>query len=430
MSDRRSGLSAGAAPRHWIALFVTVCLVALNMRMTITGVGPLLDEIAASQGTTPAALGLLASIPLISWGLVSPLAHGLATRIGTDAAVAWSLLVLAAGTVWRSLPGPSLNLWLGTCLIGAALAVANVLLPVTIRRDFGSRIPLVMGVYSALLGGAAAISAGLVVPISHLAPAGGEPLGWRIALLASGLVVPIALVAWGLTHRRGIFAGRGASGAAGGSADGGSADDSAVGSAASDDRVGRRIWRDPLAWWIAIYMGMQSWNFYVFATWLAPIELSRSVPPVVAGLDVMLFHVCGVLGSLAAPFLARTRLRAILPIVPPVLCVIGSVGIVLLPGVLPALWLALAGFSCGSALSISLTLMAQRAASHAASSALSGMAQSVGYLLAGLGPILFGLAHELTGGWLLPLAVVLLASVTGLTAGVAVRGTRRVLDPR
>ncbi|PIJ07725.1 hypothetical protein BMH32_11875, partial [Leucobacter sp. OLJS4] len=425
MSDRRGGLSAGAAPRHWIALFVTVCLVALNMRMTITGVGPLLDEIAASQGTTPAALGLLASIPLISWGLVSPLAHGLATRIGTDAAVAWSLLALTAGTVWRSLPGPSLNLWLGTCLIGAALAVANVLLPVTIRRDFGSRIPLVMGVYSALLGGAAAISAGLVVPISHLAPAGGEPLGWRIALLASGLVVPIALVAWGLTHRRGIFAGRGARGSGSGSAD---ADGSgtAAGATAADERVGRRIWRDHLAWWIAIYMGMQSWNFYVFATWLAPIELSRSVPPVVAGLDVMLFHVCGVLGSLAAPFLARTRLRPVLPVVPPALGILGALGIVLLPGVLPALWLALAGFSCGSALSISLTLMAQRAASHAASSALSGMAQSVGYLLAGLGPILFGLAHELTGGWLLPLTVVLLASVTGLTAGVAVRGTRRV----
>jgi CP family cyanate transporter-like MFS transporter len=204
----------------------------------------------------------------------------------------------------------------------------------------------------------------------------------------------------------------------------------AAGPTPSDDRVGRRIWRDPLAWWIAIYMGMQSWNFYVFATWLAPIELSRSVPPVVAGLDVMLFHVCGVLGSLAAPFLARTRLRPVLPVVPPALGILGALGIVLLPGTVPALWLALAGFSCGSALSISLTLMAQRAASHAASSALSGMAQSVGYLLAGLGPILFGLAHELTGGWLLPLAVVLLASVTGLTAGVAVRGTRRVLDPR
>lgn len=418
MSEPRGGLSAGAAPRHWIALFVTVCLVALNMRMTITGVGPLLDEIANAQGTTPAALGLLASIPLIAWGLVSPLAHGLATRIGTDSAVAWSLLVLAAGTVWRSLPGPSLNLWLGTCLIGTALAVANVLLPVTIRRDFGSRIPLVMGVYSALLGGAAAISAGFVVPIAHLAPADGEPLGWRIALLASGLFVPIALVAWAVTHRRGILAGRGAARAATGA------------ETPSDARVGRRIWRDPLAWWIAIYMGMQSWNFYVFATWLAPIELSRSVPPVAAGLDVMLFHFCGVLGSLAAPFLARTRLRSILPIVPPVLCIIGAVGIVLLPGVLPALWLALAGFSCGSALSISLTLMAQRAASHAAASALSGMAQSVGYLLAGLGPILFGLAHELTGGWLLPLAVVLLASAAGIVSGFAVRGDRRVLDAR
>jgi CP family cyanate transporter-like MFS transporter len=103
-----------------VLLFVAVCLVAINMRMTITGVGPLLEDIAADQGVSPASLGLLASIPLLAWAVVSPLAQGLAARIGLNPAVGWSLVVLTIGTVWRSLPGSLSNLWLGTALVGAA----------------------------------------------------------------------------------------------------------------------------------------------------------------------------------------------------------------------------------------------------------------------------------------------------------------------
>ena len=139
-----------------ILLFVAVCLVAANLRMTITAVGPLLDEIAADRGVSPAALGLLGSLPLITWGLVSPLAHGLSARLGMTRAVSWALVALAAGTAWRSLPGTEANLWLGTALIGVGLGFANALLPAVIKRDFPARVPLLMGVYTALLGGTGA----------------------------------------------------------------------------------------------------------------------------------------------------------------------------------------------------------------------------------------------------------------------------------
>src|SRR3954452_10582635 len=93
-------------------LLAAVCLVAANMRPTITAVGPLLDQIGADTGLATGALGLLAGVPLVTWAIVSPLVHGLGRRFGLTRVLLWSLLVLALGTVVPSLPGPSFSLWL------------------------------------------------------------------------------------------------------------------------------------------------------------------------------------------------------------------------------------------------------------------------------------------------------------------------------
>lgn len=283
-------------------MFVAVCLVAVNMRMTITGVGPLLEEIAEHEGVSPAALGGLASVPLIAWGIVSPLAHALSLRLGIERAVGWSLIALGLGTIWRSLPGSSLNLWLGTALIGAALAVGNVLLPAVIGRDFGSRIPLVMGVYTALLGGLGAVSAGVVVPISQaVAGDGGE--GWRIALLSTGALIPPALAVWILASRPPRTADATAPHPATGPVP-------LPAAAGPDQRTARRIWRDPVAWIVALYMGLQSMVFYMIATWLAAIETSSGRSAVDAGIDVMLYQIVAIGGSLLLPLLYRGRCGA------------------------------------------------------------------------------------------------------------------------
>ena len=74
----------------WVPMFVAVCLVAVNMRMSVAGIGPMLDSIARSESVQAGMLGMLASLPLLAWALVSPLAQGLASRIGLDAAVSWA----------------------------------------------------------------------------------------------------------------------------------------------------------------------------------------------------------------------------------------------------------------------------------------------------------------------------------------------------
>jgi len=407
-----SSPSASVPPtaRGWVPLFVAVCLVAVNMRMTITGVGPLLDEIAADQGVNPAALGALASVPLLVWAVISPLAQAIAERIGLDATVSWSLVLLSAASVWRSIPG-AMNLWIGTALIGAALAITNVLIPAAIKRDFGRRVPLVMGVYSALIGASGALGAAIVAPVAHHETASG-PLGWRWALVATAATVPVALVLWAIVTRR-----RGSA--------------SSAHLAGTVRRRGSsatwRVWRDPVAWCIACYMGSQSWVFYIFATWLSPIDVSHGADLVTAGFHVTLFHIFGILGSLLAPVLSRGALTRLLPPLVPVASVAAAAGIVFLPGLLIA-WYVLGGLACGLGLSLALTVIAQRSADAATAGAVSGMAQSFGYLLAAVGPILFGWLYEASGSWNLPLLAFVIGGALQLAAGVALLRERMALQ--
>lgn len=416
-------------------MFVAVCLVAANMRMTITGVGPLLDDIAADRGVSAAALGALASVPLVVWGLTSPLVHGLGARLGVSRAVTISLVTLALGTLWRSTPGSPVNLWAGTALIGASLAVGNVLLPAVIKRDFGNRVPLVMGVYTAMLGGIGAVGAGIVVPIAHLDTGSGAlgawgvgtELGWRIALLCTALAVPPAILVWVIAsaHRR-----RGEPVAAVAFApDATDAKGATPRPAAAPARgtAGRRIWRDPLAWLVALYMGTQSGAFYMISTWLSPIGISHGRTPIVAGIDTMLYQVIGVAGSLLLPVLFRGRLRRWIPALIPVCVAIAASGIVLLPAGMPV-WICLGGLASGASLSTAITLMAVRARDHEGASALSGMAQSIGYTLAAIGPFAFGALHDVSDTWTVPLVLLLVALGAQFATGLAVGTERYVLE--
>ncbi|TDP93468.1 CP family cyanate transporter-like MFS transporter [Leucobacter luti] len=426
--------------RPWVLLFVAVCLVAVNMRMTITGVGPLLEQIAADQGVSAAALGWLASVPLIAWAVVSPLAHSLSVRLGLSRTITWSLVALLIGTVWRSLPGGPLHLWLGTALIGAALAIGNVLLPAVIRRDFETRVPLVMGLYTALLGGLGAVSAGYVVPVAAL-DIGGGALGWRFALLTTGALIPVAIVVWVTATRSRRTVAPSTTGSAHTSAAGSThtgatgnthtsaAGNGGAGAAAGSGGVGGRVWLDPIAWWVACYMGLQAALFYIIATWLAPVSTSAGRSPVEAGIDVMLYQIVAIAGSLLLPFVYRGRGKRWVPAVIPVIIAGAFACVVLLPSD-PTLWIMLGGLGSGMSLSISLLFMVEKASDYWTAGALSGMAQSVGYLIAAAGPITFGALHEASGGWIVPLALLLAIGAAQVVAGIVLGGTRRVGEAR
>jgi len=422
-----------APPRRtagWL-LFAAVVLIAINLRMTITAVGPLLDQIGDDEGLSPAVLGLLSSVPLLSWAAFSPFSHWVGSRLGMTSAVSWALVALALGTLLRSLTGSHVNLWAGTALIGLGLAVTNVLMPAVIKREFPTRVPLLMGVYTAALSAMAALAAGIAVPLSALPLDSGEPAGWRFALIMMGAPIPLAIAVWLIATRgrRRLAAPRPGEGAilaaeplAGLAAESFSPTDE------SRPPAGRRIWRDSLAWQVSLYMGSQSVVFYTISGWFASSQIAHGLSATAAGAQIMMYQLIGIGGSLLLPLLARDlRVRRWLPALIPAFGLIAWVGIPLAPAAMP-LWIVMAGLTAGASLTISLTLMAMRSRTSEQASALSGMAQAVGYLVAAAGPLLFGVLLGATGNWILPFSIIWLTGIAQLLLGVSVGRPRFVLE--
>ena len=390
--------------RHWLGI-VALCLVAVLMRPAVTAVGPVIDRIAGDTGIPLALLGSLSTIVLLTWAVVSPFAHGLGRRLGLGAAVLAALGLLLLGVVVRSIPGSSIWLWVGTALIGIALAIGNVLLPAVIKRDFPLRVPLMMGVYSAILGGAGAVASGLAVPIAD-ATGADAGAGWRLSLLVTGAALaPIAILAWWSVIRHEART------------------RDAAGTAASR----AAIWRDPVAWQVAGYMGVQSTTFYVLVTWIATMSLDTGRDSTLAGIDVMVYQVFSLVGSLAIAAAMRGRGARITPAALPLLGIAGIIGLMLLPDLI-GFWVIPLGTFSGMSLGVSLTLMAERARDASPSSALPGMSQAVGYAIAAIGPALFGAVQASTGSWAPSLVILLVTMSLQALFGVFAARPRFVLD--
>lgn len=392
--------------RPVILALVALVLVAVLMRPAVTAVGPVIDRISADTGIPVPFLGSLSTAVLVMWAVVCPFAYGLGRRMGLGGAVLAAVVLLAVGVVIRSLPGSTAWLWIGTLLIGIAIAIGNVLLPAIVKRDFPLRVPLMMSVYSALLGGAGAVASGLAVPLADLA---GEDAGagWRLSLAITGAIVaPIAIAVWAFAHRHEMRAAR----------------------AARPGRAPRMgIWRDRLAWQIAGYMGLQSTAFFVLVTWISTMSIDTGRGAALAGVDVMVFQIFSLIGSLAIAVALRGRWERITPAALPALGVVATVGLMLRPDLI-GVWGVPLGLFCGASLTVSLTLIAHRSRDHGTSSALSGMTQSVGYGIAAIGPALFGGAHALTGSWTIALVLLLATMVGQGVLGIPAARDRFVLD--
>ena len=191
-----------------LLLLAAIVAVALNQRPAVVAVAPVLGDLRADTGLSSAMAGLLTTLPVLCFGAFAPIAPRLARRIGLETAVALSLVLLAAGIALRLL-SPVALLFAGSLLAGAAIALANVLLPAYVKREF-RRPGAVMGMYSAALNVGAAAGAALTIPV-----AGALGVDWRWAL-GSWLVLALAALAlWlpvagtGHAHRTSRAAARG-----------------------------------------------------------------------------------------------------------------------------------------------------------------------------------------------------------------------------
>jgi len=389
-------------------LMLGILLVAANLRPSITAVGPVLDEIRSSLHLSGAAASVLISIPLLAFAVLSPVAPWVSRRLGLEGALGASLAVLAAAIVIRSLPwAPAL--WIGTALLGAAIAVMNVVLPSLVKRDYPDRVGQVTGVYAAVLSAVAAIAAGVAVPISGVAHE-----GWRWSLgIWAGLAL-IGLAVLGPRLRRPSTEPEPA------------ALTPADGTADPAARPYRSPWTSALGWQVTLFMGAQSTVYFILITWLPSIEQSTGVSAATAGFHQLLLNTAGIVGSLlTAAVIHRARDQRAIAVVIAVLVAAGLAAEFALPA-LSTLWVCVIGLGTGGTISLALSLFALRSGHHRQAAELSGMAQSVGYLMAAAGPVLIGALHDATGTWSAALIVILALLLGQLVVSVLASRDRQI----
>ncbi|WP_084516376.1 MFS transporter [Microtetraspora niveoalba] len=378
---------------HPVVKLLAVLLVAGCLRPALTSVGPVLDLVGADTGLGTTALGALGALPLLAFAALSPVVHRPGARFGAERVVLWALVALAAGIAVRSLPGAAW-LWAGTAVAGASIAAGNVLVPSIVKRDHPGAVSRVTGLYTAVMTGFAALASGVAVPIA-------TGYGWRWSLAVWAAPALLAAAVWTM-RTRGPRGPRGRADVAGAAAP-------AV-SAAPE----KPVWRSAVAWQVTFFMGLQSTTFYLMVNWLPTIEIARGVPASTAGWYLFLFQAVGIVSGLAviAVMGARADQRAtgVLVSLP---MAAAMAGMVWAPGWSPV-WVVVAGIASGSSIVVALALIGLRTRTFSQTAKLSGMAQSVGYLLAAAGPIAAGRLADGSGTW---------TPVLALIAGIALAQT-------
>lgn len=412
----------------WL-LVTAVLLTAAALRSPITGVGALIGEIEAATGLSHAMSGMLTTLPLIAFAVFALAAPGLSAKLGIERTLFFSMVLMTGGILVRSLPSVA-ALFAGTALIGIAIAVCNVLLPGLIKRDFPQQVGLMTSLFTTCLTFWAAISSGISVPLSQ------GPLGWRGALTIWVVLTAIASLVWlpllpkrteaGQNLNKATVAGRFATPE--GEVTNTTARPQSDLSQASGPRL--RIWRSRVAWLVTMFMGFQSILFYVSISWLPDILQERGMSAEQAGWMLSMMQLISMAGSFLMPlYAARSDSQKWMTAATAALCVIGFGGIWAGSVALAPLFILLLGIGAGSTFGLAIVFFSLRSRTTEQASALSGMAQSIGYILAAFGPTLFGYLHDLSGNWDTPLAVITGVSIITALFGYAA-GRKGDVDAR
>ncbi|MPV36758.1 MFS transporter [Georgenia subflava] len=393
--------SPGAAPRSPVLLVgASILLLSLTLRAPTTAVGPVLTAIEATTGRHPTVLALLTSVPLLCFVVMAPTVPFLLRRISLGTLIACALLAAGLGVLVRSLPQPGL-LWLGTVLLGLAVAVASVLAPAVVRAARPGSSRAVLALYTAGLSLGPALAAGLTLPLGALL--GG---GWRTALATWAVLPLLALACWlGVAGSRTTH--RGAGPSARPHPDEDTPEPTTAPRPAS-------VWRDPAAWLLTAYLGLTSLLFYTTAAWLPTILEAGGTAATTAGAVTALAGIVAVPLSFLAPLATRRRATTrTLAVLAPTPIAAGLVVVALVPDarILGAVLIG-AGQGASVGIAYALVIVSARSTQHAA--ALSSMSQTLGVTLAALGPLTLAAGQEALGSW--AGATTLLASVPVLQA--------------
>jgi CP family cyanate transporter-like MFS transporter len=374
-------------------LLAGIIVIAATMRSPITATGPIVELIRTDTGISHTMAGLLTSLPLLAFAAISPFAPKLARRFGLETALLTAIILVTIGVGLRFMPSVPV-LFAGTAILGCGIALSNVLLPSLIKRDFPLRVGLVTGLYSVSMNIWGAIASGISVPAAGL-----TSMGWHASLGMWAILSILALILW-LPHVRSGRRGE-------------------VYVASRTEAKPVRLISSSLAWHVTLFMGLQSLIFYTTITWLPEVLSDQGFSSSSAGWMLSLMQMVSVPVTFIVPILAgrmkdQRRLTAITGS-----CLILGYAF-LLSGIssLVTVGVALAGVGAGASFGLVTMFFVLRTSDARQAAGLSGMAQSFGYMLAAIGPLLFGVLHDWTKGWTLPLLVQVILAIVLLIAGI------------
>lgn len=388
--DKNTDIETSRGIPKWLIL-LGVLAVALNLRPAFTSVAPLLGDIQALTGLSPSLAGLLTTAPVLTLGIFGPLAPWLARRIGSERSIGLFLVVIAAGCIVRATTVP-VGLFVGTLTAGAGIGVIGVLLPAVLKREFPQQAARLTGVYTLLLCLGAATAAGLSVPIAQHFNG-----SWQAGLTVWSLPVLLAFLVWAPQMRL-------------------------QAPQAAEATTHTPIWKDRVAWQVTLFMGFQSSLAYCVFGWLPFILQTRGLSVLDSGVIMSVSIGAQLPTALGRPFFAtafRDQRPAVLLFM--ILTLAGLLGIVYAPLSGSTGWAIVLGLGQGGTFSVALALIVLRAHDASMTGRLSGMAQSVGYTLAAMGPLLVGTFYDAHGNWNAVAAmfgvITLLGTLAGLGAG-------------
>ncbi|HEY0216373.1 MAG TPA: MFS transporter [Cellulomonas sp.] len=362
-----------------------VLLVALNLRIAVASVSPILDLVRIDVVLSATQAGLLGTIPVASFAAFGSLTPVLARRVGLEPLLVAAMLLSAVGEVVRSSASTATG-FLGWSVIAlAGMGMGNVLLPPLVKRYFPDRIGPVTAAYSVTMSISTALPAALALPVA-------ERLGWRVSLSVWAVVGLLAAVPWVVVIVRSAAARAELAGLL-------RRAPATTPALTSRHREGGRVWRSPLAWGMAITFGMNSLDSYAMFAWLPQILIDGGTSSHAAGVWLSVFAILGLPPALVAPVLAARMRNPIALVVFFVSCfAVAYVGLIVAPGGPVWLWILLGGLGPG-AFPVLLALINLRTRTSAGAASLSGFAQGIGYALAGTGPLLVGVLYDATGTW-------------------------------
>ncbi len=366
---------------------IALLLAAANLRGGLVVVGPLVEQIREGLNISASAFSLLTTLPLICFGIISLSVPALSRRWAPQTLAIGGLLIISLGVLLRLVNNYPVVL-LGTLLLGAAIALLNVLIPGLVKAFFPRKVGLMTGLYSVTLSAGAGLGVYLAVPLL-------ERFGhWHYPVALWALLPVLCILFWlPMVKVKG------------------------VGKPANPLKVS--LWRSKIAWAITFYMGLQSFYFYSMATWLPKILLESGLTAHDAGTATALINLVSIPFNFLVPIMAarmanqRTLVLGIF-----LASFTGIAGLWWQPATAPLLWASLIGIGCGGALSLALSFFVLRATNTAQATALSAMAQSIGYLLAATGPAALGLMRDWEGGWQTALVLMMVLQCVQLVCGL------------